>query len=221
MSFSRWPVGTTAIPRLCSIRAPHLLEAICLAFCSKYIIGGVANPVADGTVTLQSPRIYPRQHGDIGIDVVVNPDNALRVVKPMKASYILLQCALPRNWHCQQQCVQTGIVKTLADVGPCACSRIYPTLFLSLFPFGGCSMTAAIRCSTHIDFAALACRGMHLISMCAAASINLIMLRAPHRIDGHRGPFPQTWSPSLRARDRRLSPSEHRPRSRDSQDAAP
>jgi hypothetical protein len=37
-------------------------------------------------------------------------------MKPMKASYMLLQSALPRNWHCQQQSAQAAIVKTLADV---------------------------------------------------------------------------------------------------------
>ncbi len=55
----------------------------------------IANPVADGTIALQSPRIHSRQHGDIGIDIVVNPDDTLSVVEPMKASDVLLQGAFP------------------------------------------------------------------------------------------------------------------------------
>src|ERR1019366_1941213 len=47
---------------------------------------------------------------------VVDPDDALSVVQPMKAPDILLQRAFPGNRHCYEQRVQSSIVKALSYV---------------------------------------------------------------------------------------------------------
>jgi hypothetical protein len=81
-----------------SIQAVLYLMSPVWGVCSLYfddLMRHIADSVADGTIALQSPRIHSRQHRDIGIYIVVNPDNTFRVVEPMKASDVLLQGAFP------------------------------------------------------------------------------------------------------------------------------
>ena len=74
--------------------------------------------VAHVAIALQSPVIHPREHSDIGIDVIIDFDHTLVIVKPVESSDVLLKRAPPRNRHRQEQCVEAGVVKPLADVAP-------------------------------------------------------------------------------------------------------
>src|SRR5271155_3439 len=67
-------------------------------------------------VALQSPVVHPREHSDVGIDVIVDFDDTLVIVKPMESSDVLLKRAFPRNRHRQEQRVETSIVKPLTYV---------------------------------------------------------------------------------------------------------
>jgi hypothetical protein len=43
-------------------------------------------------------------------------DYSLPVVDPVQPRDVLLERAAPRNWHCQKQCIESGIVEAFADV---------------------------------------------------------------------------------------------------------
>jgi hypothetical protein len=64
--------------------------------------------VAHVAIALQSPVIHPREHSDVGIDVIIDFDDTLVIVEPMESSDVLLKRAPPRNRHRQEQCVEAG-----------------------------------------------------------------------------------------------------------------
>lgn len=55
---------------------------------------------------------------NIPIRVVVNPDNAFMVVKPVQPSDILLKCPVPRDRHCKKKRIQPGVIKAFSDISP-------------------------------------------------------------------------------------------------------
>jgi hypothetical protein len=50
------------------------------------------------------------------VDIVVDHHLALGVVEAMKASCILGESAFPRDWHGQEQRVETGVIKAFSEV---------------------------------------------------------------------------------------------------------
>jgi hypothetical protein len=60
------------------------------------------NSVAHVAVALQPPVIHPREHSDVGIDVIIDFDHTLVIVAPVESSDVLLKRALPRNGQASQ-----------------------------------------------------------------------------------------------------------------------
>ena len=72
-----------------------LVQVGTLSFSDRLLAGGTTNSVTDGVIAFQPPRVHSRQHEDVGIDVVIDSNNAFRIVKPVKPSDVLLQCSFP------------------------------------------------------------------------------------------------------------------------------
>src|ERR1017187_1763217 len=83
---------------------------------ARVVLGLAFQFVPDGSISFEPLLVHPREHRNVCIHVVVNPNNLLAVVNSMQATHELLQGAAPRNRHRQEQRVEPRIVKTLAYV---------------------------------------------------------------------------------------------------------
>ncbi len=72
--------------------------------------------IAHVAVSLHSATVHSRQHQNVGIDVVVDLNDSLGVVKSMKSPDVLLKRSLPRNRHRQEQRIEPGVIESFADV---------------------------------------------------------------------------------------------------------
>src|SRR5262249_16177990 len=71
---------------------------------------------------------HPSEHGHPDVNIVVHLDDPLIIMKAMQPSDVLLQCSLPRNWHCQKESIEPRMVESLSDVA--ARSNDHPTPIL-------------------------------------------------------------------------------------------
>jgi hypothetical protein len=51
----------------------------------------IPDRITDESIAFQSARVHPSQHQYIGIDVIVDLDDTLRVMKPVETPDVLLQ----------------------------------------------------------------------------------------------------------------------------------
>jgi hypothetical protein len=76
----------------------------------------IPDRITDESIAFQSARVHPSQHQYIGIDVIVDLDDTLRVMKPVETSDVLLQRSLPRNRYRQEECIQASVIEAFAYV---------------------------------------------------------------------------------------------------------
>src|SRR5262249_50103339 len=80
-----------------SARSPLIKRTVMLDVQLLLCIGN--DFVAHVAVPLQPAPIHSREHQDVPINVVVDLNDSLGIVKPMKSPDVLLKRALPRNRH--------------------------------------------------------------------------------------------------------------------------
>ena len=73
------------------------------------------NHVAHRPVSTHSFVEHPLQGGDVGIDVVVDPDFVFPSVFAVQPADILLERTAPRNGHREKEGIKPGIVEPLSD----------------------------------------------------------------------------------------------------------
>ena len=76
----------------------------------------LASCVADGAIRSEALLEQPQEHRNLPVDVVVDPNLGLCRMRPVKASAVLDERALPRDRHREEEGVETGVVEALADV---------------------------------------------------------------------------------------------------------
>jgi hypothetical protein len=59
---------------------------------------------------------HARKNRNCAIDVVVNGDLILALMVAMKPTHVLGKGTFPRNGHCEEQRIQTSIVKAFSQI---------------------------------------------------------------------------------------------------------
>ncbi len=78
--------------------------------------GRQENRVAHGFITSTTPIEHSRQHGRIEVGIIVDPNLALPIIEPVQATNVLSNCPMPRHWQREEQRIESGIIKSLANI---------------------------------------------------------------------------------------------------------
>ena len=82
------------------------------------VFGICGNHVAHRSVSTQSFAEHPLQGGNVGIDVIVDPDFVFAGVFAVQPAGILLERTAPRDRHREKEGIEPRIIEPLADKAP-------------------------------------------------------------------------------------------------------
>ena len=76
--------------------------------------------MTEPSVSRPPPCRHTPQNRNCAINIVDDKNVGFAHALAVQAADILRQCALPRDWHCQNQRVESGIVESFTDM-PARC----------------------------------------------------------------------------------------------------
>ncbi len=116
-----------------------------MAWAAQIEFAGGAQAISQGLIGGSSFRGHARENRHIIIDIVVDHHLALGVVETMKASGILSDSAFPRDWHGQEQRVETGVIKTFSEIS----ANCDDNAFVGFGNPASCSRSSALSRTTY------------------------------------------------------------------------